>query len=326
MKQPNSNIGTILENVLDQHSTCISFESVWNKQIKNGRLVFGLRKTVLLALITVLTLFSVGFASYAIFKKVDKTDYPFINDSRVIGKWNAIDFVKKIEDFNTDKKSWKDTLYLSSLVFIKDGKMLYAVENGNLAPTSFSWTKDLILNKQDKTAGKYEIKEIYGNTYMFFEWKSGDYSFRNAKPYYYVLKKADSEDYSNFKITRIKEDKTDYLFIDDDRIKGEWESVDFVKTVDSFKTGVKSSLEDLYLTKLDIEANGRLTVTTTSGRIPGSSISWTKGLMVNKIEKTASKYVIKEINGTTYMFFEWKNGDYVFSGMDPQYYVLRKVE
>lgn len=35
---------------------------------------------------------------------------------------------------------------------------------------------------------------------------------------------------------------------------------------------------------------------------------------------------IKEIEGTTYMFFEWKNGDYVFRGVNPYYYVLKKVE
>jgi hypothetical protein len=32
-----------------------------------------------------------------------------------------------------------------------------------------------------------------GSTYMFFEWKSGDYTIRHRKPSYYVLKKVSSE-------------------------------------------------------------------------------------------------------------------------------------
>jgi len=52
-----------------------------------------------------------------------------------------------------------------------------------------SWTKGLILDKGQQTASAYEIKEIDGVTYMFFEWKTEDYFYRDLKPYYYVLRK-----------------------------------------------------------------------------------------------------------------------------------------
>jgi len=52
------------------------------------------------------------------------------------------------------------------------------------------WTKGLILYLEDKTACKYLIKEINGETYMFLEWKNADYTLRGFKPAYYVLKKA----------------------------------------------------------------------------------------------------------------------------------------
>ncbi len=45
------------------------------------------------------------------------------------------------------------------------------------------------MHSGSKTASKYIIKEIDGGKYMFFEWKSGDYTIRGMKPYYYVLKK-----------------------------------------------------------------------------------------------------------------------------------------
>jgi len=51
------------------------------------------------------------------------------------------------------------------------------------------WTKGLVISTREKTVSKYYIKGIGGSVYMFYEWKSGDYTFRHRKPSYYVLKK-----------------------------------------------------------------------------------------------------------------------------------------
>lgn len=327
MKQTNSDIGNLMENALEQNSPSISFEPVWNAYLKNNRRILNrVTAAPLMVSITLIFLCIVGFSGYKILRNIDKTDYPFVNDPRVLGKWESVDYVKKVDDFIPEKKSWQGNLYLTALVFIKDGKMLNSFENGNLAKTTSSWTKDMVLNKQEKTASKYEIKEINGFTYMFFEWKTGEYIFMSRKPSYYVLKKVDSQDYSNFQVARIKEDKIDYPFIDDSQMKGKWESVDFVKTIDSFKPGEKSCWGDLVVTGLNLDENGKVTITSTSGSLSSPSITWTKGLIINREAKTASRCEIKEMNGTTYLFYEWKSGDYVFRGMEPQYYVLKKVK
>jgi beta-lactamase regulating signal transducer with metallopeptidase domain len=109
---------------------------------------------------------------------VDKIDYPFVNDSRVIGTWKSVDFVREIKQFNPAEKSCKGDLHLNHLIF---------EEGGNIPGKIRTWTKGLVLS--DDTASKYIIKEIDGSTYMFFEWKSGDYTIRHRKPAYYVLKK-----------------------------------------------------------------------------------------------------------------------------------------
>jgi len=124
---------------------------------------------------------------------VDKIDYPFVNDDEVIGKWETVDFVKAIDDFDVNLKSWKDDLYLKSMTVLPDGKMTQPVCEGitsdEITPVSWlTWTNGYIIHHNDKTAGQYTIKEIDGSKYMFWEWKSGDYSVRGMKPYYYVLK------------------------------------------------------------------------------------------------------------------------------------------
>lgn len=124
----------------------------------------------------------------------DYIDYPFVDDQDVIGKWEAVDFVKEIEDFTVGETNWQGDLYLKSLKLLPNGQMTQPVATGitsdETTPVDWlTWTKGYIIHHNDKTAGKYTIEDIDGSKYMFFEWKSGDYTIRGMKPYYYVLKK-----------------------------------------------------------------------------------------------------------------------------------------
>ena len=114
----------------------------------------------------------------------DKIDCPFVNDPEVIGAWKSIDFVQRIEDFEPGVKQWRGDLYLKEMIFFEDGR----------TKGPWTWTKGLIIHPGDKTAAKHHIKEINGSTYMFFEWKSGDYTIRHMKPWYYVLRKLFDKD------------------------------------------------------------------------------------------------------------------------------------
>lgn len=264
---------------------------------------------------------------------VDKVDYPFVNDPEVIGGWKSVDFIQDINDFDLDKKNWPDELYLNHLIF---------EEGGNVAGNLFKWTKGLVLSED--TASKYTIKTIKDSQYMFYEWKSGDYTIRHRKPHYYVLKKDSAE---SLKIepmfgkkadipptSTINEkgyivDKIDYPFINDPEVIGTWKSVDFVDKIEQFQVGEKhwkGRGGKLFLHEMIFEKDGKLI--SKNDKLPnGFPKTWTNGLVLyNNDTKTASKYIIKERNGSKYMFYEWKSGDYTFRRMKPAYYVLKKVE
>ena len=117
--------------------------------------------------------------------KVDNIDLPFVDDPEIIGTWKSVDFVKEIEDFHPENKKWKGgELFLKEMNFYKNGekvKLLYI--KGKRDKT---WTKGVVLDNKNKTASKYEIKEINGEKFMFFEWKSGDYTIRHQKPKYCI--------------------------------------------------------------------------------------------------------------------------------------------
>jgi len=254
---------------------------------------------------------------------IDKVDYPFVNDPKVIGGWKSVDIVQDIDDFNPAKKSPGDTFSINHLIF---------EEGGKIPRSKLTWTKGLVLS--DETASEYIIREIDGSAYMFFAWKTGNYSQRHMRPDYYVLKKVSVESLkykpwygekaeipatSYFNEQGNIVDKIDYPFVNDSKVIGTWKTVDFVREMEDFKDSEKQwehGESRPYLKELIFLPNGK---TTENYR------TWTKGLIFHSGNKTASKYTIKKIKGSTFMFFEWKNDSYTISYMKPKYYVLKKV-
>lgn len=236
---------------------------------------------------------------------VDKVDYPFVSDPQLIGQWETVDFVKEIKDFDPAKPRWKGPLF-KDYSFHPDGKTGYPV---------LFWTKGLVLDKGgDQAAQRYVIQQINGQTYMFMEWKTGDYIIRHQKPQYYVLKKLSDKPGP---APRRIEDKIDLPFVNDPEVLGQWKSVDFVKEIKDYAPGQKRFKGSLFLDGMTFKENGKMGV---------KYETWTKGVVIHKGDKTASHYEIRNINGEPTMFYEWKSGDYVFLGMKPQYYVLKKAQ
>ncbi len=319
-----NDIGRVIRDSLSRNTPETGFNSVWEKYQKNKGHIGGIYMSKKVVSLVAALIIVLSFTAGAAFSQMraDKTDYSFVDDPGVIGRWLAVDFVQSIEDFSPDRgPSWEGKLYLNEYAFINGGRMLVSINEGNknLVNSSETWTKGIIINQGEKTASAYVIEEIGGAQYMFCEWKSGDYTIRGMKPCYYVLKKVDSEDYSTYEPTRI-EDNIDYPFEYNPQMPGVWESVDFVKTIEDFKPYEYAFPDRLYLNQLKISEDGAVAVNGNSAAI----WSWTGELILDKANKTASKCIIKEIGDDTYMFYEWKTGDYTLMGMDPQYYVLKK--
>jgi tRNA A-37 threonylcarbamoyl transferase component Bud32 len=113
-------------------------------------------------------------------RKVDNTNLPFVDDPEAIGQWTAVDFVRSPEDFAPESRSWKGT----SLLFEK----FVILPGGETSYPSLTWTKGSIINKGERTAASYEIRDIEGTNYLFMEWKNGDYLLFHTVPGYYVLR------------------------------------------------------------------------------------------------------------------------------------------
>ncbi len=235
---------------------------------------------------------------------VDKVDYPFVDDPNAMGHWISVDFVDEIDAFVPLPNQSDSELFLKELYLRPGGKTNWA----------FTWTQGLILHHGDKTASRYLIKTIEGQDYLFFEWKSGDYTLRHQKPSYYVLRRGEVRPYVESRVI----DRTDYPFVDDPAVIGTWNSVDFVDCPSQFNPDERSwQGGELFLKELTFLPDGMMA---------HESDTWTQGLVLDHHMKTASRYLIKQSNGETYLFYEWKSGDYVYRKMTPKYYVLKKAQ
>jgi bla regulator protein BlaR1 len=117
---------------------------------------------------------------------------------------------------------------------------------------------------------------------------------------------------------RYVDDFSNLSFVNDPAVLGKWVSVDFVREPSQFVPGARRFRGDLYLENLTFLPGGKT---------PVPWFGWTKGVVMHLGgDHTASRYTIKEINGSLYMFFEWKSGDYIIRHQKPQYYVLKKAE
>jgi len=233
--------------------------------------------------------------------RVDKIDYPFVDDPPLIGGWRGVDYVKKPEDFNPAKQkgfSFKE----------RDLEELVVKPGGGTTWSAATWTKGLFLDAVEPTAGRYEIREIQGHTYLFMEWKNGDYVYRGATPWFYVMEK----DPRVVEVETRVVDKIDFPFVDDPDARGIWTSVDFVNAIEQFHPGRKYWRGDLFLKRMELLEGGK-----TAG-----PRTWTKGLIIHPGDHTASRYQIKTLEGRRYLFMEWKNGDYLRGKRAPSYYVL----
>lgn len=122
---------------------------------------------------------------------------------------------------------------------------------------------------------------------------------------------------------RIYETMENYVFIPDDDIIGIWNVVDYVQNIEDFEPN-------------DIKATYELNVWRTAEFFDDGTSwldfddynqfnwKWTKGYIIDHASLVPA-YTIKQINGSNYLFIEWKRWEnYIFDHEKPAYFVFKK--
>lgn len=226
----------------------------------------------------------------------------FINDERVIGKWKLVAISNSKEDYYKNK-------YLNDDFSIKE---LYLMENGKKYWV-ISWTKGYIIINGNKNPYELEDDLMFVKVYGIFD---------NSEYKYAIFKKIDNKKY-DIEDFVIKDDiNFDYEL--DNELIGNWQAIDFVYNEEQFIPNKKYWKYDLALDKLSVYDDGNVLISYNSDKI--KKIKYTQGFIANIIlDDTLCKYFYKVDNNKTYLFIEWKNGDYIYSNRVPGYYVFEKI-
>ncbi|MHB8064136.1 MAG: hypothetical protein ACYDG2_16160 [Ruminiclostridium sp.] len=284
-------------------------------------------------------------------------DYKFTLDKDAVGEWKPIDCVESIDKFDSNNLTRRDYIWAATHTFYEDGKMITNSVNdkGVKETNQTKWTKGYVFEMGSyDTISAYEIKKIKDKTFMFVEWKSGDYTMRGEKPLYYVYLKTSNTPKpkidpksktiktnsgltvnlpgsikdENAKLTTTIDDKgerhdnLDYKFTLDKDAVGEWKGIYCCENISDFNPAQITKKEQFW-SGHSIYADG--TMATRIGGHTLFNIHWTKGYFVDIIyESGIPAYAITTIKGKMYMIVEWKSGDYIKNGYIC-YYVFEKT-
>lgn len=260
-----------------------------------------------------LRVYAVQLQDKAIVSRAEPCSVPFVEDD-VVGKWEIVGEYAVKEDFfsETFPKDLKIGDIERHIYFLPEGRPYWC----------YRWTKNsFICDFDDCHFQNHYTKETYnGIEYLFIDYKSYEYC-HGGRPTTLVLRRLDNKVYTAEDIAR--KDNIDLPFINDPAVLGTWKSVAFTLTKEAFLPSAKKTSEPLYFKQITFSEGGACESLYGTEVICGDRMqTWTKGYVLRKWNKTACAYEIRIIDGTEYLFIEWKSGDYRWGGFDTDYYVF----
>jgi len=245
---------------------------------------------------------------------------PFDDDPQVIGKWKLCGKL-----FNEKDLKSLDT----SSSILADNEIIFMP--GGAFGWKYFWTKGILYRITSKykfaIPNPYKIIKKANASYMIVQFMTDNCIDNGDDAVLLLYRQIDNNYYTEHQI-RPNIDKTDFPFINDEKILGEWNTCDLVPTVDDFDPNLLlTDKSEIYTLKFQFLSRGICikTIRSTSG-IFNQTLRYTKGIVINDKEMTAEEYIIKTINKKEFLFVQHKSGDYIYGGKAPYWYVFTRKE
>lgn len=243
----------------------------------------------------------------------DEETVAFEDDPSIVGKWETVGEYAVKEDFFGNLRKGESSS--KEIYFLPDGQPYWC----------YSWSRGKLICHFafSRFVNEFTTEEFNGDVYMFINFKSYEYR-RGGKPTVLVLRQLDNKAYTLESIA--KKDDINKPFVNDKRVLGKWQACGYCRNIEVFDPANANNAVLLY-TGIEFCPNGELINYFRKSTVCSRDFNeWTKGYVLNKDDVTACKYEIKKIEGKQYLFLQWKNGDYVYGGLDPIYYVFCREE
>lgn len=235
----------------------------------------------------------------------ENINLPFENDEEVIGKWELTEIPEEYTAFGGKKRE---------LYFLPNGERYWC----------YGWTKGKLLfsNGSCRSVNDYTLERRNGELFMTVALKLYDYP-KSGKTETVTLRRVDNVRYTKAEIGR--KDSIDFPFVSDNQVLGHWAAFDFLLRRGDFDPNEPKCSGELFFKEIEFFENGSCKGVYGNKIIEGDDRQvWTKGYILRKSDSTACAYEIERVDGKEYLIIEWKSGDYVWGGCEPNYYVFIK--
>lgn len=254
------------------------------------------------------TIQEVGFMKYSGFTPLkEDINIPFENDEEIIGRWEVL---AESED-NLPLGGKKREVF-----FLPKGERYWC----------FSWTRGKFLfnNGEMTSVNSYATEQREDGFYMTIELKRYDYA-QSGETETVTLRRLDNKHYTKEEIAC--RDNIDIPFKNDESIIGKWFAFDYIKHIEDFSPNMPVTHRKLFFSEIEFLPYGKCTSVYGDKTVSGDNIqTWTKGFVLRKFNETACAYELRCKNNKEFLFIEWKSGDYIWGGLDPNYYVFTREQ
>ena len=246
---------------------------------------------------------------------------PFENDADVVGKWELCGRLCNENDLNSLCEINEES-FEKEIIFMPGGGFFWM----------YFWTRGILYRMSPKykfaIPSSYTIVENDGVKFMLLQFMTDDCIDNGEDTVFLLYRQVDNIAYTEH-TARLKIDKTDMPFVDDESVVGLWRAIDYIPDISEFNIENKySGQENIFVESIYFLPRGicKKALKTMSGKLKTEILRYTKGFVLNDSEMVAEKYEIKTVSGKEMLFVQHKSGDYFYGGRKPHLYVFEREE
>ena len=241
---------------------------------------------------------------------------PFEDDPQVIGKWIYCGDAEKRESSYDEHNLIKKEILHNALYFLPGGCLTWM----------YFWSKDylyyILPGFNVVVPNPYRVYHIGQAMYMEIEWMVDMFMHNSEQSSIRIYKQENAQRYSE-RQTHAARDNVDVPFVADDRLIGEWETVDLVNHPSDFRVDQRHCHGGFWLVNMRFFNRGICFQTRHCGDVQ-VELKYSAGMIIDQFYERVHHYQIHTEQGTDYLIMEHKYIEYDYSGKVPYYYVLRR--
>lgn len=244
---------------------------------------------------------------------------PFENDPKAIGRWVYCGNLSSSDKFKGEDYLVKREVLQKSLYFLPGGGHVWM----------YFWTKGVLYCTLHEfnviVPNRYCIFKFNNETYMKIDWMTGSFVNSMSDDNVRVYRQADTHEYSEQETYNYR-DEVDLPYTADDRVIGEWETVDMISDISEFSSEPsKWNKCQFWIAGLKFYERGVCCKTYNNDGIKyDKGFKYTAGVLIDEQQECAQRYQILCDNNVDYLILEHKSADYSYTGKVFCYYVFRR--